>query len=68
MEALKIICIVAGFIVAVGILGWLSAKINGVELGEEPGQMSERSRILWGLFRPIWILAEWVSRPFRRKR
>lgn len=65
MEALKIILACIAFILAVGLLALLAAKINGVELGKDPADMSDKSRALYIALRPLWKIAEWISAPFR---
>lgn len=65
MEALKIILACIAFILAVGLLALLAAKINGVELGKDPAEMSDKSRALYIALRPLWKIAEWISAPFR---
>lgn len=65
MEALKIILLCLAFILAVGLLALFAAKINGIELGKDPAEMSDKSRALYFALRPLWKIAEWISAPFR---
>lgn len=64
MEALKIILLCLAFIIAVGLLAVVAAKLNGVELGEDPADMSPKSRALYIALRPLWKIAEWILAPF----
>lgn len=66
MEALKIIILCLAFVIVVGLLALLAAKINGVELGKDPAEMSDKSRALYIALRPLWKIAEWISAPFKR--
>lgn len=64
MEALKIILLCLAFILAVGLLAVVAAKLNGVELGKDPAEMSPKSRALYIALRPLWKIAEWILAPF----
>lgn len=64
MEALKIILLCLAFILAVGLLAVVAAKLNGVELGKDPADMSPKSRALYIALRPLWKIAEWILAPF----
>lgn len=64
MEALKIILLCLAFILAIGLLAVVAAKLNGVELGKDPADMSPKSRALYIALRPLWKIAEWILAPF----
>ena len=65
VEVLKILLLCIAFVILVGLLALLAAKINGVKLGKDPAEMSDNSRALYIALRPLWKIAEFISAPFR---
>lgn len=64
----KIILMVVGFLVLVVLLGLITAKLNGIELGKEPDEMSEKSLALYIPLRPFLFPAELVVKLFKKKK
>lgn len=66
MEALKIIIGCLAFVVVVALMAILAAKINGIDLDADPADMDDRSRALYIALLPLWKIASWILRIFKR--
>lgn len=62
----KIAIIVAAFLVAVVALGFLTAKINGIDLRKDEADMTGQELVMYGILRPLLAPARLVARLFRK--
>ena len=68
MEALKIILIVFVFLIFVGVLGLITAKLNGIDLDKDPREMPEKQMILFAILRPFFCMAILLKKIFKKKK
>ena len=68
MEALKIIAIVIAFLLFVGLLGLLTAKLNGIDLDKKPSEMPEDKMILFAILQPMFYMAILLKKIFKKRK
>lgn len=68
MEALEIIGCVLAFLAVVVVIGLLTAWSAGIDLRKDPGVLTGRPFVLYGILRPLLTPARLVVRLVCRKR
>ena len=68
MEALKIILIIFAFLIGVGLLGLLTAKLNGIDLDKDPKDMPEKQMILFVILCPFFYMAMLLKKIFKKRK